>query len=162
VRLDFVTANFSELRYGEVRRKHLVRSSQNYYSTHSGEYKTRRRPERLYRACSGPLGAKSRRFVRSLKKGGKYSGCCASNSEAVVRHRAPSNIRIEEHLCCICRYTASPLNIPELLATKLPRTPCLRSSQNSLKAKFRERLKAEVGVPRHAVLSPRQSTNRRR
>src|SRR5215211_4495484 len=42
------------------------------------------------------------------------------------------------------------------------RTGATRTSENSVMAKFADHLKAEVGVPRHAVTSPRQSTNRRR
>ena len=55
----------------------------------------------------------------------------------VVRHRVPSNIRAEYNLCCIRRYTASSPSIAEHPIAKtsekleLPRTPCLRSSQNS-------------------------------
>jgi hypothetical protein len=55
----------------------------------------------------------------------------------VVRHRVPSNIRAEYNLCCIRRYTASSPSIAKHPITRtsekleLPRTPCLRSSQNS-------------------------------
>src|SRR3712207_3638929 len=51
----------------------------------------------------------------------------------------------------------------DLYATVNPMVhPSLRTSEDSVRAKFAEHLKAEVGVPRRAVPSPHQSTNRRR
>jgi hypothetical protein len=55
----------------------------------------------------------------------------------VVRHQVSSNIRAEYNLCCIRRYTASSLRIPEQLI--------VGTSENSVTAKLGEYIFQAVG-----------------
>src|SRR5215208_5112125 len=103
---------------------------------------------------------------------GVQGGASAHAGWTVVRHECSSHRFLDpSYLHPICHnFTLQHDRLQSVTTTatkqkiqgELRRIPRRRTSENSVKAKFAQSLKAEVGVPRRAVPSPRRSTKRRR